>query len=95
MVFHEFEKEVDGIILRFNVGEQAVLDIVSGKYEPSGLLPLQMPANMATVEHQEEDVPFDVECHVDTEGNSYDFGFGLNWSGVIHDNRTEKYVNKE
>lgn len=95
MVFHEFEKEVDGIILRFNVGEQAVLDIVSGEYEPSGLLPLQMPANMATVEHQEEDVPFDVECHVDTEGNSYDFGFGLNWSGVIHDNRTEKYVNKK
>ena len=26
-------------------------------------------------------------------GNIYDFGFGLNWKGVIHDNRTEKYVN--
>lgn len=91
MVFHEFEKEVDGIILRFNIGEQAVMDVISGKYEPSGLLPLQMPADMATVEKQAEDVPFDMECHIDSEGNIYDFAFGLNWSGVIQDARTEKY----
>lgn len=92
MVFNEFEKYVDGIILRFNVGEQAVMDIISGKYEPSGLLPLQMPANMHTVEKQFEDVPFDMECHRDTEGNVYDFGFGLNWNGKIEDARTQRYV---
>lgn len=92
MVFQEFEKYVDGIILRFNIGEQAVMDIVSGKCEPSGLLPVQMPANMATVEKQFEDVPFDMECHTDSEGNTYDFGFGLNWSGVIKDARTDRYV---
>lgn len=91
MVFNEFEKYVDGIITRYSIGEQAVLDIVSGKYEPSGLLPVQMPANMETVETQLEDVPFDMDCHIDTEGNVYDFGFGLNWKGVIKDSRTEKY----
>lgn len=91
MVFHEFEKQVDGILLRFNVGEQAVMDIISGETEPSGLLPLQMPADMAAVEKQFEDVPFDMECHKDSEGNSYDFSFGLNWKGVIKDARTEKY----
>lgn len=94
MVFNEFESEVDGIIVRFGVGEQAVMDIISGKYEPSGLLPVQMPANMETVEKQNEDVPFDMDCHVDSEGNTYDFGYGLNWSGVIKDERTEKYVLK-
>jgi beta-glucosidase len=52
-----------------------------------------MPANMATVEQQYEDVPFDMECHKDEEGNVYDFGFGLNWNGPIQDSRTEKYVN--
>ncbi len=92
MVFHEFEPQVDAILIRFGVGEQAVLDIISGKAEPSGLLPLQMPADMNTVEKQNEDVPFDMECHVDTEGNTYDFGYGLNWSGVITDERTRKYV---
>ncbi|MCC8147284.1 MAG: glycoside hydrolase family 3 C-terminal domain-containing protein [Bacteroidales bacterium] len=91
MVFNEFKDQVDGILVRFGVGEQAVLDIISGKYEPSGLLPLQMPADMAAVERQSEDVPFDMECHTDSQGNVYDFAFGLNWSGVIQDSRTEKY----
>lgn len=92
MVFNEFESKVDGILMRFGIGEQAIMDIVSGKVEPSGLLPLQMPANMSTVEKQKEDVPYDMVCHKDTEGNVYDFAYGLNWKGVIKDARTEKYA---
>lgn len=91
MIFKEFEKYADAIITRYSIGEQAVMDIISGKYEPSGLLPIQMPANMETVEVQHEDTPFDMDCHIDTEGNVYDFAFGLNWKGVIKDARTEKY----
>ena len=91
MIFSEFEPDVDGIILNFGVSAQAQFEIISGKYEPSGLLPVQMPANMKTVEEQKEDVPFDLECYKDKDGNTYDFGFGLNWEGVIHDQRTEKY----
>ncbi|MCD7899330.1 MAG: glycoside hydrolase family 3 protein [Bacteroides sp.] len=94
MVFHEFEPMVDGIILRFAGSGQSVLDIISGKYEPSGLLPIQMPADMLEVEKQREDVPHDMKCHQDTEGNIYDFAFGLNWKGVIQDTRTEKYGRK-
>lgn len=63
----------------------------SGQVEPSGLLPIQMPANMETVEAQFEDVPRDMECHVDSDGNTYDFAFGLDWSGVIKDERTARY----
>lgn len=91
MIFNEFEDKVDGIIVRFSVSEQPVLDIISGKSEPSGLLPMQMPASMSAVEKQYEDVPFDMECHKDTEGNLYNFGYGLNWKGVIKDARTAKY----
>lgn len=94
MIFNEFESKVDGILVRFSVTEQPILDIISGKYEPSGLLPMQMPANMTTVEKQKEDVPFDMECHKDTEGNVYDFAYGLNWKGVIKDARTAKYEKK-
>lgn len=95
MIFSEFEDKVDAILVRFSVTEQPILDIISGKYEPSGLLPMQMPANMRTVEKQKEDVPFDMECHKDTQGNVYDFGYGLNWSGVINDIRTQKYLIKK
>ena len=95
MVFGEFEKEVDAIVGEFGVQVEALMDIISGKTEPSGLLPLQMPLNMSTVEKQMEDVPHDMTPYMDANGNVYDFGFGLNWKGVIKDARTEKYsVNK-
>lgn len=94
MVFNEFEHQVDGIILTFGSTVQSTLDIISGKFEPSGLLPIQMPANMKEVELQNEDVPLDMKCHVDTEGNTYDFGYGLNWSGVISDQRTKLYAHR-
>jgi beta-glucosidase len=87
----EFESKIDGLLVSFGVQDQALMDIISGAYEPSGLLPLQMPADMHTVEAQKEDVPLDMKCHVDSEGNTYDFGYGLNWKGVINDARTKKY----
>ena len=52
---------------------------------------MQLPADMKTVELQKEDVPFDMECYVDADGNAYDFAFGLNWSGRINDERVKKY----
>lgn len=97
MVFSEFENKVDAILVGFGgdrsafLPDRAFLEIIAGKTEPSGLLPLQMPASMKTVEAQFEDVPRDMKCHTDSDGNSYDFAFGLNWSGVIKDERTAKY----
>ncbi len=91
MVFSEFEKDADAILVTFDVQDQAILDILTGGAEPSGLLPMQMPADMKTVEMQKEDVPYDMICHIDSDGNKYDFGFGLNWKGVIKDARVEKY----
>ncbi len=97
MIFDEFESEVDAILVGFggnraaNLPDKAFLEVITGQVEPSGLLPIQMPANMETVEAQFEDVPRDMECHVDSEGNTYDFAFGLDWSGVIKDERTARY----
>jgi beta-glucosidase len=91
MVFAELEKRANAIIVDFGVQGQASLDILTGKAEPSALLPLQMPLNMETVEAQFEDVPHDMKCYTDSEGHVYDFGYGLNWKGVIKDARTAKY----
>lgn len=97
MVFGEFEDKVDAILVGFGgdrssyLPDKAFLEIIAGKVEPSGLLPLQMPADMETVESQFEDVPRDMKCHTDSDGNIYDFAFGLNWLGVIKDGRTAKY----
>ena len=90
-VVAEFESEIDGLVINFGVQNQAILDILSGGVEPTGLLPLQMPSDMKTVETQKEDVAFDMIPYTDTEGNVYDFGFGLGWTGVIKDDRIDKY----
>ncbi len=88
----EFEPYADGILIDFGVQSQAIFDLASGKAEPSGLLPVQMPANMDTVEGHCEDVPLDMEPYTDGCGNRYDFAFGMNWSGVIDDERTRRYA---
>ena len=52
----------------------------------------QPPASMEIVEAQMPDVPRDMECYKDAAGNVYDFAFGMNWGGVIDDERTAKYT---
>ena len=69
------------------------MDIVTGSSEPSGLLPVQMPVDMKNVELQLEDIPHDMICYTDANGNTYNFGFGLNWKGIISDERTLRYAN--
>ena len=83
MVMHEFERETDAIVVEFGVSRAAVLDVVFGDYEPTGRLPIQIPKDMETVEAQSEDRALDMEPHVDEAGNAYDYGFGLNYSGII------------
>ena len=91
----EFEPYADAILVSLGAQNQAVLDLVSGAAEPSALLPMQLPADMRTVEEQDEDTPHDMRCHVDADGNTYDFAFGMNWNGVINDARVRKYGKKQ
>lgn len=82
-VLTELEPSTDAILIDFGVQAQAILDLVSGKAEPSALLPIEFPASMETVEKHCEDVPFDMEVYVDQEGHRYGYKYGMNWSGVI------------
>lgn len=100
MCFHEFEPAVDGIVITFcgaslyggaNASSEALARIIAGVDEPSGLLPLQMPKDMDDVERQAEDTPRDMECYTDSVGHKYDFAYGLNYAGVIDDDRVKTY----
>ena len=95
MVFSEVEPLADVILYYYGSTSwfflDSLLEIVNGQYEPYGLLPFQMPASMEAVEAQNEDVPRDLECYVDADGNVYDFAYGLNWSGKIEDERVATY----
>ena len=102
MVFSEIEPYADVILMGwagdagpsgsgFEIAADSFARIITGAVEPSGLLQFQMPKDMDTVEAQLEDVPRDMDCYTDAEGNTYDFCFGLNWKGIIDDERTKTY----
>ena len=83
--------EVDAILVNFSGSAEALCRIAAGLDEPSGLLPMQMPKDMDAVERHLEDVPRDLDCYTDTEGHRYDFAYGMNYAGVIDDERVRRY----
>ncbi|MBQ9449949.1 MAG: glycoside hydrolase family 3 protein [Bacteroidales bacterium] len=87
----EIEPAADVLFVHFGVQNQVLLDLAGRLCEPAGLLPMQLPADMRTVEEQAEDVPHDMRPYTDSEGRSYDFAYGLDWGGVIDDARVRKY----
>lgn len=94
MVMAEIEPCSDAVLVEYGVTPEAVADVLRGAFVPEGLLPVQIPKDMETVEQQQEDVAFDMECYVDSQGNTYDFGYGRNYDGVIQDERTQRYGRK-
>ena len=102
MIFSEIEPYADVILMGwagdagpsgsgFNIPADSYARIITGEVEPSGLLPMQFPLDMDAVERQSEDASRDMDCYVDADGNTYDFCFGLNWAGVIEDERVKTY----
>jgi len=91
-IFAEAYDYVDAILVSFEYMEfSPYIDIILGKVEPTGLLPVQMPLDMDAVERQKEDLPRDMDVFVCSRGNAFDFAFGLSWDGRIQDERTARY----
>ena len=68
MVMAELEPYADVILVDFGVTQKAVCEILVGNAMPKGLLPIELPANMKTVELHQEDMPFDYDAYVDSQG---------------------------
>ena len=82
-VLKELEPYADAIVIDFGAQKEVLLELAEGLFEPSGRLPVQMPLDMETVEKHCEDKPFDMKVYVDEEGHAYDYGYGMNWKGVL------------
>ena len=90
----EVEPLADAILVSVDAAQEAYLNIISGRYDPTGMLAITLPRSMNHIEMSAEDVP-DTTPYVDSDNNVYQFGFGLNFSGRIVDERTEKYLGLE
>lgn len=69
----ELVHSVSGLLATFDVVDNAVLDVIFGRFNPVGKLPFQIPSSIESVKAQLEDVPFDLE------NPAFDYGFGLSY----------------
>jgi beta-glucosidase len=72
-VIPEIASASKGLLADFGANDEALLDVVFGKFNPQGKLPVELPSSMEAVKNQKEDVPYD-------SGNPlFAFGFGLHY----------------
>lgn len=90
-VLAEVEPLADAVVVDLGVEQDLVWELLRGRFTPRGLLPLALPASMEAVERHCEDLPFDYAPYTDAAGHAYGFGFGMDWDGVIRDERTARY----
>jgi beta-glucosidase len=59
------------------VSDAALLDVVFGRFDPSGTLPFELPSSMEAVRAQKEDLPYD------SLNPLFVFGHGLGYSEEV------------
>lgn len=72
-VIPEIAAEAAAVLGTFGADDRALLDIIFGKFRPTGRLPFELPSSMEAVKRQREDVP----C--DSENPLFKFGHGLTY----------------
>ncbi|MGK7393917.1 MAG: glycoside hydrolase family 3 N-terminal domain-containing protein [Candidatus Cyclobacteriaceae bacterium M3_2C_046] len=72
-VIPEITDQAAGLMADFGAYDEALLDIVFGRFNPQAKLPFEMPSSMRAVENQYEDVPYD------SENPLFPFGHGLTY----------------
>ncbi|MEO8289077.1 MAG: glycoside hydrolase family 3 N-terminal domain-containing protein [Chloroflexota bacterium] len=72
-VIPEIAEASDALLADFGANDAALLDIIFGKFNPSGKLPFELPSSMEAVRKQKEDVPYD------SENPLFPFGHGLTY----------------
>jgi beta-glucosidase len=72
-VIPEIAARSAALLADFGAADDAILDVVFGRFAPSGKLPFELPASMEAVRRQKSDVPYD------SEEPLFAFGHGLTY----------------
>jgi len=72
-VIPEIVEKSAALLGNFGAKDNAVLDVIFGKFIPQGKLPFELPSSMEAVRKQKEDVPHD------SENPLFEFGHGLSY----------------
>ncbi|MBS1812818.1 MAG: glycoside hydrolase family 3 C-terminal domain-containing protein [Acidobacteria bacterium] len=72
-VIPELANESAALLATFGVSDDALFDVLMGKFNPTGKLPFELPSSMEAVRAQLEDVPYDSKAPL------FKFGAGLSY----------------
>jgi beta-glucosidase len=72
-VIPEIAEHCAGLLANFGASDAAVLDVIFGRFNPSGKLPFELPSSMEAVRQQKSDVPHDSKNPV------YQYRHGLSY----------------
>ncbi|WP_158595128.1 glycoside hydrolase family 3 protein [Oceanobacillus piezotolerans] len=82
-LINTIEPNAGAVIGTFGTKAEAVVDMIRGKYNPVGKLPITIPANQEAVNNEAGDVPgYDEDPsypYQDKAGNRYQYNFGLSY----------------
>jgi len=67
-------KYTKALIADFSSQDNVILDLIMGKFKPTGRLPFELPSSMEEVLKQKEDMPYD------TQNPLYKFGAGIGYN---------------
>ena len=83
-LIQEIEPNAAAVIGTFGIKTEALMDVIRGKFNPTGKLPLTIPANQEAVTNEKGDVPgFDEApsyVYRAKSGDKYGYGFGLSYN---------------
>ena len=83
-LIQEIEPNAAAVIGTFGVKTEALMDVIRGKFNPTGKLPLTIPASPEAVANEKGDVPgFDEApsyVYRAKSGDKYGYGFGLSYN---------------
>jgi beta-glucosidase len=72
-VIPELANEAAALLATFGVSDEALFDVLMGKFNPTGKLPFELPSSMEAVREQLEDLPYDSKAPL------FKFGAGLTY----------------
>lgn len=72
-VIPELANESAALLATFGVTDEALFDVLMGKFNPTGKLPFELPSSMDAVREQLEDLPYDSKAPL------FKFGSGLSY----------------
>lgn len=82
-LINQIEPNAAAVISTFGVKAEAIVDVIRGKYNPTGKLPFTIPASKEAIDNEVGDIPGYVEdpsyVYKNKNGDSYGFDFGLTY----------------